>query len=256
MVKRKGLPEVGDAVICTVTNITPYSATCKLNEYPNIEGMIHISEVSGRWVRDIRKFIKQGKQYAAKVIKVDDKTHVFLSLKRLSKRAKENKLQEYQKEKRAEKMLEIIAKQKKISLDEVYEEIGYELQEKYGDMFRAFEQAFKDPQLLVNRGIPKKWAELIHKIAKENIQKKKIKIKAKLELKFYSGDGIDRIKKTLKELSNKYKLNVKYISAPYYLVEIETDDPKRIQKQLREHLERFGSMIKDGEFSFKIEGEK
>lgn len=256
MVRRKGLPEISEVIICTIKDITPYSASCTLSEYPNTDGMIHVSEVSGKWVKDIRKFIKQGKQYAAKVINIDEKGHVFLSLKRMSKREKEVKLQEYQKEQRAEKMLEQLAEQKKIKLSEAYESIGYELQEKFGDMFRAFEQAFKDPQLLINKGISKNWTELIHKAAKENIQKKEIKIKAELELKFYSGDGVDRIKETLKELSNKYKLNVKYISAPRYLIEIKTDNPKVAQKQLVDQLQKFGSSIKDGEFSFKIEGEK
>ena len=256
MVKRKGLPEISDVVICTVTDITPYSATCSLNEYPGVEGMIHISEVAGKWVKDIRKFIKQGKQYAAKVTKIDDRGHAFLSLKRLSKRSREVKLQEYQKEQRAEKMLEQIAHEKKMKLDEVYDAIGYELQEKFGDMFRAFEQAFKDPQLLVDKGIQKSWVELITKVAKENIQKKEIKIKAELELKFYTGDGVNRIKETLKELANKYKLEIKYLSAPKYLIEIKTDNPRVAQKQLVEQLEKFGSTIKDGEFSFKIEGEK
>lgn len=256
MVRRKGRPEVGDVVICTVTDITPYSASCKLNEYDNAEGMIHVSEVSGRWVKDIRKFIKQGKQYAAKVIKVDSRGHAFLSLKRLSKRAREVKLQEHQKEQRAEKMLEQVARQKKISLDDAYEKIGFELQDKFGDMYRGFEQAMKDPQLLVEKGIQKTWADLIHKVASENIQKKEVKIKVEVDMKFYSGDGIEKIKEALKELTNKYKLDVKYISAPKYLAELNTDNPKAAQKQLVQQLEEFGSKIKDGEFSFKIEGDK
>lgn len=256
MVKRRGLPEINDAVICTVTNITPYSASCSLDEYTGLEGMIHISEVSGKWVRDIRKFVKQGKQYVAKVIRVDEKGHVSLSLKRLSKRAKEKKMQDYKKEQKAEKMLELIAYQKKMKLDEIYEKVGYELQDKFGDMYVAFEQALKDPQLLIDKGIPKNWVDLIHKIAKENIIKKEVKIKAEIEMKFYTGDGIDRIKKALDELSNKYKLHVKYISAPRYLVEIKTDNPKVAQKNLAEQLKSFGSTIKDGEFDFKIVGEK
>lgn len=89
MVKRKGFPSEGEVVLITVKNITPYSALCSLNEYPGKEGMIHVSEVSGKWVRDIKKFVKQNKQYAAKVIRVDEiKGHINLSFKRLSKKSK------------------------------------------------------------------------------------------------------------------------------------------------------------------------
>ena len=85
MVKRKGFPSVGEVVLVTVKNITPYSALCTLDEYPGKEGMIHVSEVSGKWVRDIKKFVKKGKQYAAKVTRTDEsKGHINLSLKRLS----------------------------------------------------------------------------------------------------------------------------------------------------------------------------
>ncbi len=257
MVKRKGLPETGDNVIATITNITPYSAACTLDEYENAEGMIHVSEVSGKWVKDIRKFIKSGRQYVGKVLDVNpEKNFVSLSLKRLSKREREVKMQDYKKEQKAEKMLEQIAKKKNMSLQEAYEKIGYELQERYGDMFVAFEQAMKAPELLIERGIPKAWVDAIKEIAEENMQKKEVKIKAELEMKFYSGDGIDRIKKILTDLANKHKLSVKYISAPKYIIEIKTDNPKIAQKNLREQLTAALSNIKDGEVSFKIVGEK
>ena len=82
-----------------------------------------------------------------------------------------------------------------------------------------------------------------------------MKIKAELNLKFFTGDGIIRIKKFLNELSNKYGVNVKYISAPRYSVEIESENPKLAEKELRKWLRDAISNIKDGETSFKI-GEK
>lgn len=257
LVKRKGFPEIGEDVVVSVIRITPYSALCKLEEYSDKEGMIHVSQVSGKWVRDIKKFVKMNKQYVAKVMRIDEeKGHIALSLKRVPKKAKERKIQEFKNEQRAEKILEIIAKKKKISLDKAYEKIGYDLQEKFGDMYEAFSQAFKSPDPLIRRGVDKQLAELIHKIAKENIQKKTIKTKAELTLKFYTGDGIERIKKHLSELKDKYNLDVKYISAPKYIVEVKSDNPKLAEKELTSQLTDFTSGIKDGEASFKIVGEK
>ena len=71
MVKRKEMPDWGEFVLCTVERITPYAAWCRMDEYPGIEGMIHVSEVSGKWVHDIREFVKPNKQYVAKVVKID-----------------------------------------------------------------------------------------------------------------------------------------------------------------------------------------
>jgi translation initiation factor 2 subunit 1 len=256
MVKRKGFPAVGEVVLVTVKNITPYSALCTLNEYPGKEGMIHVSEVSGKWVRDIRNFVKNGKQYPAKVTKTDPrKGHINLSLKRVSKKAKEKKIQDFKKEEHAEKMLGLMAKKLDISLEQAYEKIGYELQEKFGDMFVAFENALENPELLERRSINKKYIQLMTEIAKENIQKKEVNIKAILDLKFYTGDGINRVKEFLNSLTNKYKWDIKYISAPRYSIEIKTNNPKEAERQLRENLEKEISKLEEGVANFSIGGD-
>ena len=241
----------------SVINITPYSALCKLEEYPGKEGMIHISEVAGKWVRDIKKFIKPNKTYVVKVVNVqEDKGHINLSLKRVSRIDKTRKMQNFKREQKAEKILEKIAKKKKITLDKAYEKIGFELQEKFGEMFKAFDIASKTPEILIQRRIPKDWVKVIHNIAKESIPRKKVKIKAELEVKFYTGDGIERTKQFLNNLINKYGVNIKYISAPKYSIEIETENPKLTQKELTNQLNSAVSNIKDGEAVFKIIGEK
>ena len=230
---------------------------CRLEEYPGKEGMVHISEVSGKWVRDIKKFIKPNKTYVAKVLRIDQaKGHISLSLKRVPRIDKTRKMQVYKREQKAEKMLEKIAKQQKLTLDKVYEEVGFKLQEEFGDMFTAFEEASKTPDKLTEKGIPKKWVDIIHEIAKKNIRIKKIKIKAELSVKFFSGDGVDKTKSFLTNLTNKYGVNIKYISAPKYSVEIISDNPKVAQKELTKQLTDEISKIKDGEGSFKIMEEK
>jgi translation initiation factor 2 subunit 1 len=257
MVKRKGFPSVGEKTIVSVIRITPYSALCNLEEYPGVEGMIHISEVSGKWVRDIRKFIKMNKTYVVKVLRVDErKGHVNLSIKRVSRIERTKKMAEFKREQKAEKILEKIAKKQKMTLDKAYEQIGYELQDKFGEMFEAFDLAAKSSDFLIKKGIPKKWADKIHKIAKENIVRKKVKIKAELNVRFFTGDGVDRTKKFLNDITNKYGVNIKYISAPKYSVEVETENPKITQKELTKNLKTAVSSIKDGEASFNIRGEK
>lgn len=219
--------------------------------------MIHVSEVSGKWVRDIRKFVKMNKNYIAKVLRVDEeKGHITLSLKRVAKVDKTRKIQEFRYEQKAEKILNKIARKKKITLEKAYESIGYELQEKFKDMFEAFELASKSPEPLINRGIKKEWAEIIHEVAKESITKKKVRIKAELNLKFYTDDGVEKIKEFLNNLINKYGLNIKYISAPRYSVEVESDNPKLAQKELIKQLTDAVSKVRDGEAEFKIIGEK
>lgn len=215
--------------------------------------MIHISEVAGKWVRDIRKFIKPDKTYVVKVLHVNEENgHISLSLKRVSRIEKTRKMQEFRLEQKAEKMLEKVGKKLKLNLNEAYKKIGYELQDKFGSMFEAFNSALTSEEPLINKGIPKNLAKVIHEIAKENIKKKKVKIKAELNLRFFSGDGIKKVKNFLNGLINKYGVTIKYISAPRYRVEIESDNPKLAGKELKKWLTDAVAKIKDGEADFKM----
>jgi len=255
MVKRTGIPKYGENVIVTVKSITPNSALCSLDEYPEVEGMIHVSEVAGKWVRDIKKYVKVGKQYVAKVINVDEeKNFVFLSMKRLSKREKELKMNEIKKEQKSEKILNLFAKKKGISLEKAYEIVGFKLQEIYGDMYEGFEYALKQPEHLIKNGISKEIVDDLAEAAQEFIKKKEVEIKAEIRLKFFTPNGIEKIKQVLLDVKNKYNLNIKYVSAPKYLVEIKTNDPKHAQKELSRILSEELSKIKDGEAEFEIIG--
>jgi translation initiation factor 2 subunit 1 len=254
MVRRRGLPEWGEFVLATVEKITPYAAWCKLEEYPAIEGMIHVSEVSGKWVHDIREFVKLKKQYVAKVVKIDyQKNFVNLSLKRVSREDEKEKMNLFRREQRAEKMLEMAAQNLGKTLDQAYEEVGYLLQEKFGELFVAFDAAKKSVDELTKEEIPEVWVKEIGKIAEESLQEKEFVIKAELELKSYSGDGIDNIKEALAFLE-KNGASVKYISAPKYRVDLQGKDPKATEKKLLEFLDNVVKDIKKKEVigSYKL----
>lgn len=254
MPKRKGLPEWGELVLCTVQRISPYAAWCKLDEYPETEGMIHVSEVSGKWVHDIREFVKVNKQYVAKVVKIDyQKNFVNLSLKRVSEGEKKEKMNVYRKEQRAEKILEQVAKEFGKSLEQAYKEVGFLLQEKFGEIFVAFEEARKSPNILIKKGVPEEWASALIKGIEKGFKEKEIKIKAELELKSFAGDGIKKIKEILLGLE-KNGFKVKYISPPRYRVEVEGKNPKMLEKKLVENLENILKEIKkaEGEGSYRL----
>ncbi|MEM5834314.1 MAG: translation initiation factor IF-2 subunit alpha [Candidatus Aenigmatarchaeota archaeon] len=254
MPRRKGLPEWGELVLCTVQRISPYAAWCKLEEYPEAEGMIHVSEVSGKWVHDIREFVKVNKQYVAKVVKIDyQKKFVNLSLKRVSDEEKKEKMNSYRKEQRAEKILEQVAKEFGKTLEQAYQEVGFLLQEKFGSIYSAFEEARKTPEILEKKGVAKEWVEALTKAIEKSFKEKEVKIKAELELKSYASDGIKRIKEILLNLQ-KNGIKVKYISAPRYRVEIEGKNPKNLEKKLVENLENALREIKkaEGEGNYRL----
>ena len=70
----------GDIVECTVEQIMPYGAFVKIAENGK-KGMIHISEISHSFVKDINEVLKVSENIQAKVIKIDDRGRIDLSLK-------------------------------------------------------------------------------------------------------------------------------------------------------------------------------
>ena len=69
-------------VICEgkVTSITKYGAFIALEEGKN--GMVHISEVSHTYVNDINDHLKVGEKVKVKVIDIDDKGRISLSIRK------------------------------------------------------------------------------------------------------------------------------------------------------------------------------
>lgn len=241
MTTKQGYPKWGELVLCTARRISQFAAWCSLDEYQNLEGMIHISEAAGKWVHDIKKFIKPNKQYVAKVVKVDPAGNVLnLSLKRVSRSEEKSKWNEFRKEQRAVNILKVIAHELGISIEKAYEEIGFKLQEEFGDLYTAFEEINKSPSLLSKLGILEKWHEAISKVLKKTFVEKEFEIKAELQMSSYESDGIERIKKLLQNLE-KNGISVSYISAPRYRLGIKTKNPKADTKKFEQEIQKITS---------------
>jgi translation initiation factor 2 subunit 1 len=216
-------------VVCEITKINPNSAYAKLLEYDK-SGMIHVSEVAKRWVRNIREFVKQNQLVVCKAVRVDS-GYISLSIKRVNRNQADRRLQEFKRERNAEKFLEQVGKQFKLSLDETYDGIGYKLQEEFGSLNRTFEIALKNPGLLSEKGVDKKWADAIIETAKKSFVKKTYEVRAELSLVCYAPKGLDVIKSTLADVGSK-GLDVKYISAPKYQITGHGDDVREVKEKV------------------------
>lgn len=238
--KKQGYPKRDEMVVCKIVKIHPNSAFAELVEYEKRTGMIHVSEVASRWVRNIREFLKEGSYVVCKVIRVEG-SNISLSVKRVHKEQQTSKLNEFNREKRSEKMLELAAKSLKKSLDDAYEEIGYDLQDNFGTLNKAFEMAAKNPDLLKRKGIRNPWLDVIVDIAKKNYAEKVHEVKADLELVCYSSDGVSIIKNVLTEATKGKDVEIRYISTPKYVLIGRGKNYKEIHKMindLAEHITR------------------
>lgn len=75
--------KIGQIIEGVITGIKPYGAFVKLDD--KTSGLIHISEISDDFVRDIRYFVSQGEVVIAKIIDIDpNQNQLRLSLKALN----------------------------------------------------------------------------------------------------------------------------------------------------------------------------
>lgn len=77
--------KVGDVVTGIVTGIQPYGAFVSLSD--DTQGLIHISEITYGYVRDINDFLQVGQAVKVKVLEIDKKeSKISLSLRALQDR--------------------------------------------------------------------------------------------------------------------------------------------------------------------------
>lgn len=85
----------GEIVFGCVTGIEKYGIFVNLDEY--YSGLIHISEVSNAFVRNIHDYVKVGETIKVKVLEEDEKSHqVKLSIKDFDYRIGKKKIEKIQ----------------------------------------------------------------------------------------------------------------------------------------------------------------
>ncbi|MDD3122814.1 MAG: S1 RNA-binding domain-containing protein [Candidatus Izemoplasmatales bacterium] len=75
--------KAGDIVKGRITGIKPYGAFVKLEN--EMDGLVHISEISDGFVRSIEDFVSVGDIVSLEVLNVSEDAKVSLSYKRINK---------------------------------------------------------------------------------------------------------------------------------------------------------------------------
>jgi len=241
--KRVEWPEPGDLVVASVQRITDYGAYVTLDEYGK-EGLLHVSEVSSGWVRNIHDFVREGQKVVLKVLRVDTvKGHVDVSLRRVSRHERREKILSWKMEKKAESLLRSVSEKLKMPFEELYDKAGAVIEEKFGGIYEGLEKAAREgPDLLLEAGLPKDVAAALAEVAKDKIRAPMLKIKGLLELQCVKPNGIVYIKEALLnaqkiEKPRDARIRVYAVAAPKYAVEVYAEDYKEAEKILQKAAE-------------------
>ncbi|MDR3206272.1 MAG: translation initiation factor IF-2 subunit alpha [Candidatus Methanoplasma sp.] len=237
MSRAKGFPEYGELVVCTVTNVKNFGAFVTLDEYGDKEGFVHVRDVATGWVKYIRDFIREGQKIVCKVLGVDaSKGHIDLSLKSVNEHQKREKIQQWKNEKKAEKLMEIVAERMGIDLDAAYDMFGDNLLEEYETLYGAFESVVADPEDFTSE-FKGDWIKTFIEVAAENVTPPFVQIDGILEMNSYAPDGIERIKKALLagiEAAGESDAEITCVGSPKYRVLVKASEYKEAEEIMKD----------------------
>jgi len=231
-------PEAGDLVIATIESVTTYGAYAKLDEY-NKQGLLHVSEISSSWIRNIRDYVREGQKTVLKVLRVDpEKGHVDLSLRRVTKRARIEKIRSWKQDRKAEALLREIAEKLAMLPEELYSQAVARIEENY-NLYEALEKTAKEgPEILTKIGVPENLAKVFAEVAADRIHVKMVKVKGTLEIRCMKPNGVKIIKESFlnakkTEKTKDAEIRFYVIAAPKYSVEVSAENYKRAEEVIQ-----------------------
>ena len=255
------LPEVGEIVIATIKKTGDHGAYVSLDEYDNIQGFLHISEIAPGWVRKVTKYVKEGDKKVLLVKRIQaNRAEIDLSLKQISKEQRKKKLLDVKRFEKEQGILKNIQDKVKLSSEEV-DDLEEKLLSKYKSVYDAvIDIGTNNINVIDDLEISEKIKKTIDELSKK-IKLPTVEIRGILEMTNNKSDGIEIIRKILldaiKESQNQ-KIKILYLGAPKYRLSIVAQDFKTAEKTLKPILEKIekNTSKQNGIFKFSREESK
>ena len=251
------MPEQGEIILSTVTKVMDHGAYVTLDEYDDIQGFLHISEIAPGWIRSVSRFVKDGekKVLLVKKVKAGD---IDLSLKQVSKDQKKQKLKEVKKYEKGKTLLENLQEKTKLT-DEEIEKLEDKLYTKFDSVYDGFmEVARNGISIVTDLKLSKKNSTAIEEICSK-IKLPSVEIRGIMEITSDKSNGVEIIKKTLLDIIKKDSaMDITYLGAPKYRISLTSEDFKSAEKSLKPIIEEIQKNIekKKGLFKFTREDSK
>jgi len=241
-------PEDGELVVATVRRIAGYGAYVTLDEFGEREGLVHISEVSTTWVRNIRNHLREGQKLVLKVLRINrQRGEVDLSLRRVTGREKTETMLQWKKTKKAEAILKSAAE--KLSADEkTLTDIRETIFKQYDSVYDALEKSIdRGEEVFTKLGLTSEWSKALAENAKLKIKVKRTTLTGTVELTSHKPDGITAIKTALlnaeKIAPKGIDVKIYTIGAPRYRLEAAASDYADAETVLKEAIDEAISCV-------------
>jgi len=227
----------GDLVICTVERIE--DTIVHVRTASGIDATIHFSEIASGRIRNIRDYAVPKKVIVCKVLRIRD-GRVSLSLRRVSKKERDEVLDLEMFEKNSENIIKGLMKEKATEILQKLKEKG-----KIYDFLQEAKTNSNELESLVGKENTQKILSTLNER-----EKKEIKITKEFSLKSDLQNGMSLIKQTLTISSKIAEIN--YLAAARYKVTIISEDPRDANNELKRILDEIELKAKKNKLEFEV----
>lgn len=236
MLIKQGLPDEGDLLLCTVSNIQFHSVFVRLDEFGGKTAMIHISEIAPGRIRNIREHVRENKKIVCKVLRIHpDRGHVDLSLRRVTENQKRIKINQIKQEQKAEKIVEIVAQELKIDPKALFAKLADAFVPKFGSIYPPFEAVVKGDADVTTWGLTEMEAKSLETAIRTRIKESAVSIMGEFKISTLAFDGVEVVKKALMEAQGVggEATTIRYHGAGRYGVAITAENYKDAELTLK-----------------------
>jgi translation initiation factor 2 subunit 1 len=252
------LPEVGEIIVATIAKIGDHGAYATLDEYNDVQGFLHVSEIAHGWVRNINKFVKEGEKKVLLVKNIrEGREEIDLSLKQVSRDQQKKKLLDVKRFEKGKGILKNIQEKAKLSNNDI-EKLEDKILSRYDSVYDgAVDILTNGIKVFNDLKLPKKTLDIIEEVSTK-IKLPSVEIRGVLELTDNSSNGIENIRNSLQsfEKADQNGIKILYIGAPRYRISVTASDFKSAEKTLKPILEDIQKNIEKNKGGFKFTREE
>ena len=243
-------PKVGDLVIGVVKRIERYGAYLDLVEYPGWEGLVHISEISLKWIRNIRDYLRENQREVFKVLRADrNAKQADVSLRRVSHKERESKMLLWKRKQKLTRILSLLSERSGQPAEKLHALIVEPAMKRGLSLYDVFLEAIDRGRLPNWMKLDKDLSEQLLQLIRQEIKLKQAIIRGTLIMFVPRGDGIEvireAVKKGLKVAERGARVTITTVGAPKYLIRVEAEDQERARRVLERVAETCLSAVRE-----------
>lgn len=259
------MPDEGELVLATVTEISPHGVYVTLDEYGRLPAFLHISEIATGWVRDIERYAKPGQKIVLKVIRINKmRKEIDLSLRQVSGEERKEKIIEVKKSEKAKSILEAL--KKSLNLDDAaMAKLENIILDHYDTLYDAFDDIARRGQKAIQRieGLPENYTQILETVSAEKVTIPIVEVRGIMDIRVKTPDGIEVIKNALHSAeesrsSSGVQVKTTYLGTPKYRLTVKAENYKVAERALQNAREKIQAAIEKsrGKFNFIREGSR